>query len=181
MKNLLFPLLCNLLLFSLVLQSSCNPDDYGPCEEDPFPVPQNAGITIAMVLPNSNQQEYLLDILRYPCDRDSVAVFRENGEKVDEFYFESDGVIAFRVNIFDMDHSEAFRQEVSKSFTLYINYLETHQITTKYKMRETGCNYDVFEFVEVFFDNELQARAEDALEIPDILIEKDSLNYNRCR
>ena len=143
-------------------------------------VPQNAGVSISIVIPDTNEQAYLLDILRYPCHRDSVTVLDDTGSMVEEFYFGADGSIAFRVNTFDMDHSAAFDQEVVREYLLYINYLETHEIEVRYRLRKVGCSYDVFEYVEVYFDHTLYGRGEDVLEIPRVLVEQVALSYNPC-
>ena len=163
MKQLIFPLLCALLVFSLVLQSSCNPDDYGPCEEDPFLIPERAYLSIEIYKTGEVDQTSLLDVIQYPCDRDSVSAFDEAGTIVDEFDFRSNGYISFRATYPDQLNQTALSQEVSRKFLLYINYLTIHEVEIKYKLREVNCRYDLFEYIEVFYDDELYARTEDVV------------------
>ena len=181
MKQLFFPLLCALLVFSLVLQSSCNPDDYGPCEEDPFETPDRSYISFSMVVPNTNEEQNLLDVLRYPCDRDSVKVYSEDGEVAEDYVFRADGRIGFRATNNDRIHELAQIQEVSRTFQLYINYREVHWIELRYQLREVKCRYDVFDYLEVYYDDELYSRSSDRIDIPSLLTEQNSLIYSRCQ
>ena len=180
MKQLLFPLLYTLLLPSLVLQSGCNPDDYGPFEDNPTSTPDSGFVFFGIYEPGEVDNINILDIVRYPCGRDSVKVYDEDGEIPELFEFESGGNIAFRATQDDQIHQRAFSQEVSRRFQLYINYREVHWIELRYKVREVKCNYDVFEYIEVYFDDALYQRIEDFIEIPRIVIEQNSLDFNPC-
>lgn len=180
MRTHYFYALAFLGLFLILLQASCNPDDYGPCDRDPTSTPDRGFVFFSMVLPDTNEEINLLDVLRYPCDRDSVKVYDENGDVPGLYEFDLAGRIAFRATYDDQIHRLAFEQEVSRQFQLYINHQEIHWIELRYRLREVKCEYDVFQYIEVYYDNELFIRSEDLIRIPPILIERDSLAYSRC-
>jgi len=174
MKHLL-PGFCLLTFLSLL--PSCGEDF--PCG-DPDEVPQNARLSINFIVPNTNDQENLLGIIEYPCQRDSIKVFQEDGETAIDFSLGNNGSIFFKVNTFQQDHSRAFVEEVIKRFQLYINYREVHDIEFRYMISETNCNHDVFTYIETWFDGELFRREEDVPDINSVIIEQTSLGFNPC-
>ena len=180
MKQLLFPLLYTLLLPSLVLQSGCNPDDYGPCDAASYERTDNAYVSYSLVQPDTREQVNLLDVLNYPCDRDRIGVFFEDDTPVTVFELSPSGTIEFRATYDDQIHELARSQEVSRRFKLYINYVEIHWIEIRYKIRSVKCSYDIFDYIEVYYDDEFYHRSEDFLNVPPVLIEKNTLEYNRC-
>lgn len=169
-----------LLLGLIMLQASCNPDDYGACEDDPFLTPDRAYLIVSFYQTGLVDEEKLLDIAEYPCNRDSVRVFDESINVAEEFEFQATGNIFFRVTYDDQLNDQALTSEVSRRFRLYINYQEVHWIELRYKLRSVKCSCDVFEYLEVYFDDILYSHSENVLSIPDLVIEVDSLAYNPC-
>ena len=180
MRTRYFYVLAFLGLFLVLLQASCNPDDYGACDAEYYERTDNGYISFVLAQTGTNEEVIFLDVLRYPCDRDSVKVFSEDGELVDEYEFRADGRIAFRATNDDSIHALARTQEVSRLFQLYINYQEVHWIELRYRLRDVKCDYDVFDYIEIYYDDSLYSRSIDRIRIPSILIEQDFLGYNRC-
>ena len=177
-SNCLVKLITALALLPLaLLQSGCIGDD---CGREPEESPQDAVVSLTFEVPNTADQENYLDIVRFPCSRDSVMVYQENGERALGFNFDQGGRISFTVNTFQMDHSLAFEQEVIKRFQLYINYREVHWIEFRYIMRDTGCSWDEFAYIDIYYDDVLYARDEGVTYIRVVVFREEMNFWSHC-
>ena len=180
--------LCNLLGASLLLSlftfSSCNKvDDEGnpvyKCDNNEFGTANSAGFSFRLK-DSDNPEIYLLDIIDYPCDRDSIKVFKESGEEAANIFFRTDGRIGWKVIAFEEDHTDAFLNEQVREFYAYINYRHVDTFRFEYKFLEAECNYTVFDYARVLYNGRMLYEIDDETTLggPDIQI--DSLRYNRC-
>ena len=165
------------LLPLALLQSGCIGDD---CGRTPTYLPEEAVFVLDFIVPNTLDQDQYLDVQRYPCFRDSVMVYQENGQPALDFNFRQNGTIFFAVNNFRDDHSAAFRAEVRKRFQLYINYREIHYIEFRYMLRDTGCGYSLFDYVEAYYDDVLMYQLEDVPELKGLFLREEMDFYQPC-
>ena len=116
----------------------------------------------------------------YPCFRDSIRIYKASGEPAADFSIGNSGRISFRVISFTEDHTDAFINEQVREFYLYVNYRHVDTIRFEYKFLETDCNYTVFDYARVFYNDALIIDREEETRFgaPGIYI--DSLRYNPC-
>ena len=124
---------------------------------------------------------YHLASWEYPCFRDSILMLKENGDTVTDFSLDNgDGRVSFRVIEFSEDHTDAFINEQVREFYLYVNYRHVDTFRFEYKFLETDCNYVVFDYARVFYNDALIIDREEETRFgaPGIYI--DRLRYNPC-
>ena len=116
----------------------------------------------------------------YPCHRDSVMVYKENGEPAVNFSMNNSGRVGFSVIEFSEDHTNTFINEQQREFYLYVNYRHIDTFRFEYKFLETDCNYVVFDYARVYYNDALIIDHEKKTRFggPEIFI--DSLRYNPC-
>ena len=171
-SNCLVKLITALALLPLaLLQSGCIGDDNSDCFDRPE-APESAVFDLVYIVPNTLDQRRYLDLLNYPCFRDSIMVYQENGQPALDFSLSQNGRISFTVNTFQQDHSAAFRTEVRKRFQLYINYREIHYIEFRYMMYDTGCSQSNFTYIETYYNNVLMVRDENYPEIRGLIFDE---------
>ena len=184
MKLFLRTILGASLLLSLFTFASCNKvDDEGnpvyQCDNDEFGSATHTGFSPLFVDAN-NPDRLPLDIVEYPCFRDSVTVFKENGETAENIVFNNSGQIGFQVISRDEDHTDMFINEQVREFYAYINYQHVDTFRFEFMFLETDCNYVVFDYARIFLNNNLLYVIEEEtyLGAPDVYI--NSLRYNPC-
>ena len=184
MKLFLRTLLGASLLLSLLTFASCNKvDDEGnpvyQCDNNEFGSATHSGFSFTF-RDRDDPDKFPLDLIDYPCDRDSITVYKENGEQAENITFNNTGQLGFRVISRDEDHTDMFINEQVREFYAYINYRHVDTLRFEFKFLETDCNYVVFDYARVYYngdqiiDRELTTR----FAAPSIYI--DSLRYNRC-
>ena len=172
------------LLLSLFTFASCNKvDDEGnpvyQCDDGDFGSATNSGLGFLFRDPE-DPERLPLDLIDYPCFRDSISVFTENGEPAADFVLTNGGRVGFQVIASEEDHTDAYINDQIKEFYFYVNYRHVDTFRFEYMFLETDCNYVVFDYARVYYNSELIIDKQHDTRFGNPAIFIDSLRYNPC-
>lgn len=177
--NLLNGAIGALFLSSILLFSSCGPDEQF-CNTGADDNPFDARFGFALLYPNTNESP--INAVNYSCNRDSIRIYSEDWTLIeDEFELSRGGSILFK--IFDEnDHAGlAMGEPASATFYLYINHQVIDTIRLDYALEQRDCPEYLFQYAEYYYNNEFVWRDEFVEELSlGLPIYREELSYNPC-